>query len=164
MIYLHQVYVLLTALAGAQSDYRIFSFSAEIVAIPVAVLVVSLGAALFFYRKKKYRFVVISFIFSLLAGLVFAPSMYLDRVIVSPTSIQQKTGFWWNQTIKQLVYEEISRVRITTKPTGRKGRMEEIWEITYKDGRMRDFDPGDLWEANGASVIEALRRHGIEVE
>ena len=98
----------------------------------------------------------------MLAGAIFAPALALDRVVLDDEKLEQTTGFWFSPTVKGLRLADTAVVTIGTE-LDRKGRTQEVWIITAKDGSTRTIDPGDLWEMNGADIIKRLREKGIEV-
>lgn len=51
--------------------------------------------------------------------VVIAPMMYLDRVAVNQDGFYSHRGFWWNPTVHQIRYDELSEVRLVVdeKPT-----------------------------------------------
>jgi hypothetical protein len=140
----------------------VFKFSVSVLAIPFGVAAVALIVAVVCLVTGKKWPAVVALIIALIAGGVFGPAMFCDRVIVSTDDIEQRTGFPWSQTVKGFRFGDVSYVHITEKPTGSKRRLTTIWEIHEKNGTTRDIDPGDLWESNSGEIIPLLESRGVE--
>ncbi len=96
-----------------------------------------------------------------IAGIVVAPMVYMERVTVSKTEITQQTGLPLVPLIEGFRYDEVQMIRLTTTRTGRRQRIIAIWEITYKDGNIDNFNPSDLWERNTDSIVPWLEEMGV---
>jgi hypothetical protein len=139
-----------------------FGFPLYIALIPVAIATAALLLGSFlFVRVSKILGSLIG-AFGILFGLLFGPMLLMDRVIVDDHHIQQKTGFWFDQTVKGFDFDGIQRITIAT---GRdmKNRKIEVWVAEYKSGVSVQVDPGDLWESNGEIIAKHLKGLGIEL-
>lgn len=146
-----------------------FSIPAWIVGIPAVLALACLAGALLLLRLKDRRLRPLALgplALALLLGGCCAPVLYHDRVVVGPTRIEQTTGFWWSPTVKGFDYADVEVVRIVDKPVGVPGRerVQPVWEVHRKDGRVVDIDPGDLWEHNTDAIVPLLREKGVRVE
>jgi len=98
-----------------------------------------------------------------LVGLLIAPAITIDRVVLDDEKLEQTTGFWWSPTVKGFHYDEVASVRII-KARGRKNREYEAWVVKLRSGGTREIDPGDLWDMNRADIVQRLRDKGVEVQ
>jgi len=130
--------------------------------IPVAISVALVAVGCLGPRIRihaKIRWVVVAL--GVIAGVVVAPMVYMEQVTVSKTEITQQTGLAWMPLIKGFRYDEVQMVRLTTTRVGRRQRIIVIWEITYKDGNIENFNPSDLWERNTDSIVPRLEEMGV---
>jgi hypothetical protein len=99
----------------------------------------------------------------LLYAVVIFPGIWADTVIVDSQGVRQKTGFWWNQTVKQINYAQTKEVHIVQKPAGPDNRIQVVWEIVRKDNSAYDLNPGDLWDHAEGEIIKSFQQHGVDV-
>ena len=141
----------------------VYTFPGYVPGIAVAVAVVAaMIGALLLWRRKSLSLSLIAFGVSALAGVIFAPTLAMDRVVLDDEKLEQTTGFWFAPTVKGFRLTDVASVAIGTA-RDKKNREYEVWIVTMKNGQTRQIDPGDLWEMNGADIIERLRAKGIEV-
>lgn len=153
----------LLTLGSAESV--VYRFPLWIIAIPVGITAVLLAIAIILLKTKSLMWLaILPVLFSLLSGGLFAPMMILDRVEVTPTSIEQTTGFWWDPTRKGFTYSDVIKVQITKKRVGPKLQLHTIWEVHFLDGRVKDIEPGDLWEMNSEEIVKRLENFGVIFE
>jgi len=94
---------------------KCFRFPPAILAIPVVVCVVCAILGILCFGKREARRLSYFFLAAaLIAGGLFAPAMFGDRIIVSPREIATTTGFWFAPTREGFVYQDVLRVRVTT--------------------------------------------------
>jgi len=127
----------------------------------VAVLAAAVGAVILWLRKP-WSYALVAFAVSALVGGILAPGLMLDRVVLDDEKLEQTTGFWFAPTVKGFRLADVVAVTIGTKQNSR-GREYEVWLVHRTNGQTQEFDPGDLWEMNGADIIERLRAKGIQV-
>ena len=97
------------------SATEVFRFPLAILAIPVVVCVVCAILGILCFRKREARRLSYFFLAAaLIAGGLFAPAMFGDRIVVSPQEIATTTGFWFAPTREGFVYQDVLRVRVTT--------------------------------------------------
>ena len=130
--------------------------------IPPGIALVMFLVGLAFWRYVAPGLGVVVSVVGVFFGLLFGPMLFMDRVLVDDTRIEQSTGFWFSQTKKGFHFDDLKRVRITT---GRdlKGREIELWVAEYESKPPVEIDPGDLWESHGASIVDHLQALGIDV-
>ena len=108
-------------------------------------------------------------IFAIVAGLfavVIVPDLWLDRVTISATVAEQRTGFWFMPVTNRIRYADVDWVEIRLVTTrGRRGVNYEnrMWFIHRKDGSRRDINFGDLWEDNEVFIVSKLRGYGVQI-
>jgi hypothetical protein len=107
-------------------------------------------------RDKKMRMLGCFLIgIAVVAAVMFAPTMLMERVVVSPSEFSVTSGFWFAPVRQGFVYQKVQLVRFRT--LGRK----PAWQIDFKDGHKEMIGSTPLWVQNEKSIIEALERHGI---
>lgn len=137
-----------------------FPFVVGMIPVAVAALILLLGLALFFkVHKAAGAFVLL---FGVLFAAVFAPMLFLDRVIVDEVRIEQRTGLWFAPTVKGFDLAGLERI-VITEGRDLKGRPVEIWVAEYPSRPAVRVDPGDLWEMNGTLLAEHLTKRGVRV-
>ena len=140
-----------------------FRFSLQTLLIPISVAAAAALVALFAHRRGRTKVRRNSILVALVAGLIFAPSMYLDVVRLSALRIEQSRGIPFLGASKGFSYDEVSYVHIKEVWTW-KGHREIIWEIHRRDGTTTDLNPGDLWEWNSDKIIPYLKARGVEFQ
>jgi hypothetical protein len=157
--------LLLATAAAAQSagDVTVFRFPGHLVLLVALGALVAGGVSFLGYRNNwGARVTGVSALIAIFAGLLIAPSMAVDRVTVTPTEIEQKTGFWFAQTVKGFKYADVASIEIGEQ-IGRK-RRQVVWNVHRKDGRVNVVDPGDLWEMNSSQIVPLLEQYGVTFE
>ena len=143
------------------SATEVFRFPLAILAIPVVVCVVCAILGILCFRKREARrlsyFLLAA---ALIAGGLFAPAMFGDRIIVSPQEIATTTGFWFAPTREGFVYQDVLRVRVTTY-YDLKNRACPAWEVYYRDGHARLIQLSDLWVQHSNHIIDLLQGYGV---
>ena len=137
-----------------------FPFLISMIPIGIALVILLVGLAIWRYVAPGPGVIVSGF--GIFFGILFGPGLFMDRVIVDKTRIEQFTGFWFSQTRKGFPFDGLKRVRITTGQD-LKGRVIEIWVAEYASKPNVEIDPGDLWESHGVSIADYLRGLGIDV-
>ncbi len=144
-----------------QPTTEVFRFPLAILAIPVVVCVVCAILGILCFRKREARrlsyFLLAA---ALIAGGLFAPAMFGDRIIVSPQEIATTTGFWFAPTREGFVYQDVLRVRVTTY-YDLKNRACPAWEVYYRDGHARLIQLSDLWAQHANHIIDLLQGYGV---
>lgn len=148
--------------ANEAAEPIIISYPVEItyaiLALAMVILAVGLVAPkIGISSQNRWKIIVAGII----AGLLIAPMIYLDRVVITPTEVYQNTGFWFLPTKKGFKYSEVKLVRPLIKEVGLKRRATLIWEIHYLNGQTKDINPGDLWEDNSSSIISHLQGYRV---
>lgn len=140
-----------------------YSFPAYVsgIAFAIAALAALVGLILLTCRKPLAAALSL-FGVAVLAGGIIGPMLALDRVVLDDHKLEQTTGFWFAPTVKGFQLDEVASLTITVV-RGRKDLDYEVWTAQMKNGGSKQVDPGDLWEMNGADIIERLRKRGIEV-
>ena len=107
--------------------------------VPLSVLVGGMvaGVAGWFLRDALGRFGWGLLIVGPILAVFFAPSLLLDRVVVSDTSFSQRTGIWGLTSVHDIAYDDLKMVRLTSEETrGRRGRKKTNYYLLCerKDG------------------------------
>jgi len=126
-----------------------------------AAVILSVGIALARHKKLR-RFGVVLAGLAVIEGGLAVPSMWRDRVTVSPLGVHQTTGAWFSPTEKGFQFADITSVKIHAVDDGR--HTNRHWLVRYRDGRLEDIDPGDVWEDNEAVVVDRVSAAGVKVE
>jgi len=92
-------------------------------------------------------------------GVILTPSVATDKVQITPTAISQPRGFWYERSPRGFTFADVRLICIKEKGElpPKVPSQKLIWEIQYKNGRVREIDPGDLWEKNNDRIVEKLR-------
>lgn len=157
--------LLLATAAAAQGSAVpvVFRFPGHYILLAVLGAIVAVVVAFLSHQNQwGARVTGTSALIAIFAGLLIAPSMAVDRVTVTATEIEQRTGFWFAQRVKGFKYAEVESVNITEQITRR--RKQAIWNVRRKDGSTHVIDPGDLWEMNTGQIVPLLERYGVSFE
>lgn len=139
-----------------------FEFPVQISLIPVLIgLGILIIGVVLFAKVNKVLGIMMS-TFAMFFLILFGPTLFLDRVEVSPVGIKQSTGFWFGQTEKEIIFADLSFISIT-EGRNLKNRSIELWVAEYKSGSRVEIDPGDLWESNGEEIIGYIEQLGIDI-
>lgn len=96
--------------------------------VPISVVLggIAAGVGGWFYRKKDAK---MGWSFAILGpalALLFGPSLFLDRAVVSDTGLSIRTGILAATAAHDVKYDDLQRVRITVEETrGRRGRKKK---------------------------------------
>ena len=137
-----------------------FRLPVYIVCLPLLVAGIAGVFSIVAYRTGRRKLCRTSALVALVAGLLFAPSMYSDVVRVSPTRIEQSASFPFPRS-KGFSYNEVSYVHIT-EVMGWDDSRVVIWQVHWRNGTITDLDPGDLWEWNSDEIIRYLKARGVK--
>ena len=131
---------------------------AGVAAVPIGILI--------FMRSKKRSWGVTLFILGPLAAGVIAPTLYLDRVVVSQNSFFSRHGFWWNPTVHQIPYDELKLVRVGAEErNSRRGKTYNYYfDCQFKSGKQDRVPLGDVMQEALPDIIEQFQLHGVSVE
>jgi len=124
---------------------------ASAIALLVGIALVMRGA------RRRLGFGVVTA--SVIVGGFLAPMMWIDRVVITPEEIRQKTGFWFAPTRKGFRYADVESVTIREESSGR--RTNRVWFLDLVSGGQDEIDPGDLWENNEDFVVDKLTNFGV---
>ena len=142
---------------------EVFSFPVAIAFIPVAVCIVCTALGILCFRKRELRrFGYMLLAVALIAGGLFAPALFQDRIILSPREIATTTGFWFAPTREGFIYQDVRHVRVTTC-RDLKGRVSPAWEVHYRDGRVHLIELSDLWVRHSEHIMDSLRDYGVSI-
>ena len=136
------------------------SFHAGLILALGAVAAVALFVGIALARRRRSRSLGVGItLFGLFAGGIIVPAMWVDRVVITPTELRQKTGFWFAPTHKGFRYSDVESVSIRAVKSRRS--TNRVWFLKLVGGGQGDIDPGDLWENNEGLVVDKLRGFGV---
>ena len=139
-----------------------FTFSTGVRFIPVAVTIFFLALTIFLFRKRGLRrFGFFPLAIALIAGGLFAPVMFRDRVSVTATKITTTRGFWFAPSQEGFNFNDVDMV-LLTHSRDPKGRHSPAWSVRYRDGHEHLIPLGDLWESHEQQIMEFAKSHGVE--
>lgn len=102
-----------------------------------------------------------------LAALFFAPSMFLERVIVTENGFSSRGGIWGATVSHDVEFKEIRSVRLTSEQsTGRRGRKKTNYYMICEksDGTSAKVALGnDVAEAAAVRILMILSERGIPI-
>jgi hypothetical protein len=149
----------------AEDGGLVFSFEPW---VPLLVAVVGVAAVpvgiVLFARGQRFWGVCLAVVGPLAAGVV-APGMYLDRVVVNQDGFYSRHGFWWNPTIHQIRYEDLSQVQLVVEEkSGRRGKTYSYYfDCSFKSGKQERVPLGDIMREALPEIAEQFRAHGVPV-
>jgi hypothetical protein len=143
----------------------VFSFEpwvAGLVAV-LGVAAVPVGIVLF-VRGQRFWGVCLA-ILGPLAAVVVAPGMYLDRVVVNQDGFYSRHGFWWNPTVHQIRYGDLSQVQLVVEErSGRRGKTYSYYfDCSFKSGKQERVPLGDIMREALPEIAQQFREHGVPV-
>ena len=101
-----------------------------------------------------------------IAALGFAPSAFLDRVVVDETSYSVRTGFWMMPNKHEVKYEDLAKVQVTVETSrGRRGRQNVNYYMVCerKDGTSEKISLGhDVVEESAPYFRAIVEAHGVK--
>jgi hypothetical protein len=157
--------LLLATAAAAQESAGpvVFRFPGQYVLLVALGALVAAGVAFLGHQNQwGARVTGTAALIAIFAGTLIAPSMAMDRVTMTSTEIEQKTGFWFAQRVKGFKYADVASIHIGERISRR--RRQAIWNVRRKDGSLQVIDPGDLWEMNTKRIVPLLEQHGVTFE
>lgn len=162
--------VLSCALGGCvtevrQGDTSTFSFALW---FPALVFLGSVAALVggWFLRRKSARWGWALMLAAVLAGLLFAPGLFLDRATVSPEGFTLRTGFWFAPTRHEARFADLARIRLYAKERQtRRGRRTDVSLLcSRKTGGIAVVPVGDLMKRGPVEkILDLAEERGIEV-
>jgi hypothetical protein len=119
-------------------------------------------AVLLLWKRKLLVLALLASGLAVFSGVLLAPMLALDRVVLDDEKLEQTTGFWFAPTVQGFRFADVDSIEIGTAHNDRNWEYE-VWIVKGKNGKVRRIDPGDLWELNGPDIIARLRTKGIQV-
>lgn len=141
--------------------YKHQAWVAPIVAL-VGVAFVPVGVLLFAQKRRLWG--VCLAVGGPIAAVVVAPTMYLDRVVVNDESFSSRHGFWWDPTVEQIRYEDLTGVQYVVKESiGRRGRKNYSYyfDCSFKKANQKRVPLGDLMRQALPEITARFQKHGI---
>lgn len=149
---------------GAETVYRF----AWWVPVGTALGGTLLGVAgvVFLVGRLNARLGIIGTIMGTLLVAVFAPSIYSDRVTVSPEGFTVSTGFWWHATQFKLRFADLERIQLVTEDRGSRDHDVQHELACYtKDGRREMCPVGDLMKRGAeAAILQEAQKQGVRID
>lgn len=161
---------LLVALAGCTNTRTdgpatVVTFEWWVPALIIVAGLVAIPVGLFVRRKSFYGWILL--IGGPVAAAVFGPGFALDRVIVTPDVLTMRTGMWFDPTVREVRFADLSSVVITkTETRGRRGRKNISYDLkcTKKSGGQEVIPLGTLMEDGGAEAFaKAATASGVMI-
>ena len=151
----------LIAAAAVQAP-TVFRYPAKAALIPLGIGAILVIVGLIIRGSGVMKFVRWGIIgFGVVVGGLIGSMVYGERVIVSDTEIVNSTGLPFAPVRRNLQFDTIHSIRFTTDRVGRRQRKIVLWEIRYRDGRVEEHNPSDLWENNTGEIRALMESHGV---
>lgn len=117
-------------------------------------------------RRLGGRWAPSVFIASFVIPLIVVPGMAMESILISPTALTIRTGFWFSPTITEVPLSGLVSFAERSEAVSQRGvpRRDTFWHFRYQSGQQRRIDLPDLLDANRAQALEYLCRHGIRVQ
>jgi hypothetical protein len=127
-----------------------------LVALPVGIVL--------FVRKQRFWGVCLAVAGPLAAGVI-APGLYLDKVVVNQDGFYSRHGFWWDPTIHQIRYDELTQIQVVVEEkTGGRGKTYSYYfDCSFKSGKPERVPLGDIMREALPEIAEQFRKHGVPV-
>jgi hypothetical protein len=90
--------------------------------------------------------------------LLILPGIAMERVRVTPTDLEVRTGYWMAPTTMHYALADLVEIE-----EGRTVREDLQWKFRYANGKVRSLRLPNLLEGNRPPVVEALKARGILV-
>lgn len=159
------------SLAGCVSEStdgstRVYSYQLW---VPMSVLLGGMvaGPAGWFLRLSSARFGWALMIGGVIAGLGFAPSLFLDKATVSEQQFTQRTGIWGMTAVHTVNVDQLSHVRLTKEERrGRRGRKNTSYFMIchLKDGSQEKVPLGNSVSQTAAGdFLQVVESRNISI-
>jgi len=152
-----------TASFNAEGELLIRSALSRYILWIIVGLLAAVVARLLWRKRVLRPFSVGSYGLAIVVLMVVVPGFVTEAIRVSPTRISWHGGFWFYPNSKEVSLMEIKSIqefRVAERPP-KSSRI--FWNFRYHDGTHRVESFGDLFAVNRQSVIDYLRRHGLEI-
>lgn len=93
---------------------------------------------------------------------LFAPAIYLDRVVVDAEHFETRDGLWMMPTEHSIRFDDMSKLRYVTKQD-RDNRINYELHCVMKDGDIRFVHAGDLVRHAAPDILSRAKAKHIEV-
>ena len=150
----------------SDKEELVFSFQAW---VPLLVALAGMAAIpvgiVFIARKRRFWGICLA-VAGPLAAVAIAPGMYLDRVVVNQEGFYSRHGFWWNPTVHNIRYDELTLVRLVVEEKMSRGRKtySYYFDCSFKQGRQERVPLGDIMREALPEIAERFRQHGVPVQ
>jgi len=144
-------------------NVTVASFSGTVLGILYLVTIAVVAVGVVMCRQEGYweKGIIVAGV-AVMFAIFILPGIFLDQVRMDEKGVHQRTGFWFMPTRKGFDYSELSSVAVSE--VEKRHTVETQWTLYLKNGGTRVLDPGDLWDACAAEVIQSLMAKKIPVE
>ena len=141
-----------------------YSFPIWLRIVPFGVAASLTGLAMFLFQQRKWgRIPWIVLMVGLTIGCLIAPAIALDRIAITPSSLQYTTGFWFAPAQKEIVFTNVIFIERTTV-NGLKGRKHNAWNVYHWNGDVSQVEHGDLWRLHADDIDQRVQSLGVGIK
>jgi hypothetical protein len=166
---LHTSHILLgnysNSLALDPAAATIFRFPIAIILVAIVVTLASGVASIIALRRHHTRRHVLKlFALTLVAGLVFTPTLVISRIVVANDHLEETIGFWPIGSSKYLAYHDIAFIHPETvhSETGVMKRSPgRIWHVQDIHGQSMRIQLSNLWELHESAIKSSMQQYGV---
>ena len=148
-----------------QGDTSVFSFALW---LPGLVLLGSVAALVggWFLRLKSARWGWSLMLAAVLAGILFAPGLLLDRATVGREQFTLRTGLWFAPVRHVVRFADLAQIRVVSRERRtRRGAQTEVSLFCYrKAGSLAIVPAGDLMKRGPVQkILDIAEEQGVAV-
>ena len=140
-----------------------FSFApwVSILVALAGLAAVPIGIVLFL--KRQFFWGIVLVIAGPLAAILLAPGLYLDYVTVNQRGFYSRHGLWFNPTVHDIRYDDLTQVRVTVeeRSTRRGKSYSYFFDCSFKNGQQERVPLGDIMREALPEIAEQFRTHGV---
>lgn len=142
-------------------DGGVITYATWIRVLLVLVPVTCIAIALALSRvRPRWLGPILAAVVAIVSG-VTVPGLFLRRVTLTPTRVEERTGSWWAPHVDGFDVDAVDYIVVRRKQVG--DRRVIHWSLHGLDGLSREIDPGDLWAHNSDVVADYLEDRGVLV-
>jgi hypothetical protein len=148
----------------SQGDRTTYAFAGWLLALIIVAALAALPAA-WFLRKRSGKW---AFVLGCMAPIVLilaVPSMFRDRVEVSPAGFRMSTGLWFAPNSHQYEFDQLAGMELRARTVQGRGGPHEEYDLVCrpKGGTPQSVPIGDLMRFAVREIVEAAKAKGVPV-
>lgn len=145
----------------------VFSFQTWVPILVGLAGLVALPAGILMFAKEQRFWGAILAVGGPVIAVGVAPGMFLDRVVVNDQGFYSRHGFWFNPTIHDIRYHDLSLVRLVVEERPARGggkNYSYYFDCSFKNGQQERVPLGDIMREALPEIAAQFRQHGVPVQ